>query len=216
MKYTVLYLVLLICLKGFTQNDSIPDYTEIQSERFERAEMNLKQGKLRQAAELYRSVLVYPERNISAIATQRLDSIIPMIREESVKQWIGTWKLKSLHEDKYRYLIPDVIVITKEKIDFYNRNSIGVNEMIRSEKINYAPPLPFIHEFDFCDLLFENKQIFRLEAVKRKREERLLLKIISPEEGTYIRIIYEGWKLSRREQRKLEEEEYNTTFYIRQ
>lgn len=215
MKHTVLYLALLFCLTGFAQSESIPDYTEAQLERFERAGVNLKQGKLRQAAELYRSLL-HTKPNISAIATGKLDSIIPIIREESIKGWVGTWKLKSLHENEYRDLIPQVIVITKDKVEFYCQNSSGANELMRSEKINYAQPKPYTHDFDFCDLLFANKQIFRLEVVKRKRGERLLLKIISPEEGTYIRTIYEGWKLSRTEQRKLEEEEYNTTFYIRQ
>lgn len=202
--------ILIFCNKIIAQEKPLT-----QKQWFESGQKYLKKDKLEVAVSQFDMANKYgQDSGIKILARQKIDSLLPLIQKEIIKQWKGNWKIKELNYNPYSGKFTDYIRFEEDKIVFYKKDANGKEIVIRSESIRFSPYDSVKSDFNVRKVVFKNSEIWSFWAGRRKREKRLYPKLVRDSLGV-SRILNDerGIIIDRKLRRKeLKKEIY--TFYV--
>jgi hypothetical protein len=186
-----------------------------QKQWFESGQKYLKKDKLEVAiSQFYMANKYGQDSRIKVLARKKIDSLLPLIQKEIIKQWKGNWKIKELNYNPYPGKFTDYIRFEEDKIVFYKKDTNGKEIVIRSELIRFLPYDSVKSDFNVRKVVFKNSEIWSFWAGRKKREKRLYPKLVRDSLGVSKILNDERGIIIDRKLRRKELEKEIYTFYV--
>lgn len=210
-KKIFIFTVLILFNKIIAQEKPFP-----QKELFESGQKYLKKGKLEIAIyEYYMSNKYGENSDIKKSAQQKIDSLLPIIQKDIIKQWKGNWKIKELNFDPYPGKFSNYICFEEDKIVFYKKDSNGKKMILRSEQINFLRYDSIKIQFDVHNVIFKNSEVWSFKVRKRKLQKRLYPELVLDSSGAREVLLDERGIIMDKKMRKRAYKREIYTFYIK-
>lgn len=209
--------ILFICiLLVFNYKAIAQKSTYSQAETFQKGLLYLKDGKLERAFSFFNMANSFGENDeIKALAFHKIDSLLPIIRKNVLKQWKGNWKLKELNYNPFPGSFPDYISFDNDRIVFYKKDSLGNKIITRTEFFRFTSYDPSKSNFDVRKVVFKNEEIWSFTVIKKNRKLRLYPELIRDSIGRRKVLIDERGMIMDKKLRKKELKKEIYTFYLK-
>lgn len=207
--------ILLLLIFLTLHNGLIAQEQLIQNQWFDNGQKYLKKGQIEIAISQFHMANKYSEdSNIKILASQKIDSLLPIIQNKNKKQWQGNWKLKELHFDPYPGIFTNYIRFENDTVVFYYKNSEGKEVISRSELIRFRPYHSTRFFFRTNEIVFENTEIWSFYVTGKKKQKRLYPTIERDSTGTSTILLDERGMIINKKTRKKEMKKEIYTFYV--
>jgi hypothetical protein len=203
-------IVLFVCNEISGQESTL-----YQKQWYDNGLKYLKKGKLDIAISQFNLSNSFGENlDIRRKSREKIDSLLPKVQSNSIKQWKGNWKIKELNYNPYPGTFSEYIRFDDTLIVFYQKDLEGKEKIIRSEPIRFLPYDSLKTEFNVRKIVFRNSEIWSFWVEKKKSQMRLYPKLERDSLGTSKILLDERAIIGNKKLREKELKKEIHTFYV--